>query len=101
MGCFVVSFLLQNKRNILRRLNENLKAQVDIKEENEPKDICEVALPDEKNQHQEENHPVPPDRKKWEAGAQLVVPLAQLTMEASFTGTEGKLTLFKFVNQIK
>ncbi|CAI5784107.1 serine serine/threonine-protein kinase Nek1 isoform X1 [Podarcis lilfordi] len=80
----------QNKRNILRRLNENLKAQVDIKEENEPKDICEVALPDEKNQHQEENHPVPPDRKKWEAGAQLVVPLAQLTMEASFTGTEAQ-----------
>ncbi|XP_034968114.2 serine/threonine-protein kinase Nek1 isoform X1 [Zootoca vivipara] len=80
----------QNKRNILRRLNENLKAQVDIKEENEPKDICELAPPDEKNQHQEENHPVPPDRKKWEAGAQLVVPLAQLTMEASFTGTEAQ-----------
>ncbi|XP_061440081.1 serine/threonine-protein kinase Nek1 isoform X2 [Rhineura floridana] len=81
---------VQNKREILRRLNQNLKAQEDVKEENEPKGIYEVALADENKQHQEEKNPLLADRKKWEAGSQLVVPLAQLTMEGSFSGTEAQ-----------
>ncbi|XP_020661142.3 serine/threonine-protein kinase Nek1 isoform X1 [Pogona vitticeps] len=79
---------VQNKREILRRLNQNLKAQEDGKQRNESKSICEKATADENNQEQEEEYPVLADRKKWEAGTQLVVPLAELTMEESLLATE-------------
>ncbi|XP_054846378.1 serine/threonine-protein kinase Nek1 isoform X1 [Eublepharis macularius] len=81
---------VQNKREILRRLNQNIKAQEDVKEASDPQGSCEVAVADENNQPQEEKCLVLVDRKKWEAGAQLVVPLAQLTMEGSFSGTEAQ-----------
>lgn len=87
--------MFQNKRNILRRLNQNLKAQEDGNEENESKSICEKDTPDENDQDQREECPVLNDRKKWEAGTQLMVPLAELTMEESLLATEGKLPLFK------
>ena len=96
----VISTFLQNKREILRRLNQNLKAQEDGKERNESKSICEKATADENNQDQEEEYPVLADRKKWEAGTQLVVPLAELTMEESLLATEGKLPLFKPVSTV-
>ncbi|XP_066487838.1 serine/threonine-protein kinase Nek1 isoform X2 [Tiliqua scincoides] len=73
---------VQNKREILRRLNQNFKAQEDVNEKNES------VVADGNNQHQEEEFPVLTDRKKWEAGAQLLIPLAQLTMEESLSATE-------------
>ncbi|XP_008113420.2 serine/threonine-protein kinase Nek1 isoform X2 [Anolis carolinensis] len=78
---------IQNKRDILRRLNQNLKVQ-DVEEKNESKDICEITAADETNPEQGENCPVVADRKKWEAGAQLVIPLAQLTMEETLLEIE-------------
>nr|XP_048703633.1 serine/threonine-protein kinase Nek1 isoform X4 [Caretta caretta] len=76
---------VQNKREILRRLNQNLKTQDDVKGIKEPKDTCEAAMAEESK----EEYPLQVDRKKWEvAAAELVVPLAQLTMEESFLGTE-------------
>ncbi|XP_067407848.1 serine/threonine-protein kinase Nek1 isoform X2 [Emydura macquarii macquarii] len=80
---------VQNKREILRRLNQNLKAQEDVKGIKEPKDTCEIVLAEDSKEQQEEEYPLLIDRKKWEvAAAELVVPLAQLTMEESFLGTE-------------
>ncbi|KAJ6668661.1 hypothetical protein lerEdw1_012144 [Lerista edwardsae] len=73
---------VQNKRDILRRLNQNLKAQEDGSEKNES------VVADVNDQQPEEKFPVLADRKKWEAGAQLLVPLAQLTMEESLSTTE-------------
>uniref|UniRef100_A0A8C3S1Q0 non-specific serine/threonine protein kinase n=1 Tax=Chelydra serpentina TaxID=8475 RepID=A0A8C3S1Q0_CHESE len=78
-----------NKREILRRLNQNLKTQEDVKGVKEPKDACETAVAEESEEEEEEEYPLLVDRKKWEAAAaELVVPLAQLTMEESFSGTE-------------
>uniref|UniRef100_A0A8D2LRP0 non-specific serine/threonine protein kinase n=1 Tax=Varanus komodoensis TaxID=61221 RepID=A0A8D2LRP0_VARKO len=76
------------RSKILRRLNQNFKVQEVVKEKSEPKSICEVAVTDENDQHEGEKCPILADRKKWEAGEQLVVPLARLTMEESFSGTE-------------
>ncbi|XP_044875004.1 serine/threonine-protein kinase Nek1 isoform X4 [Mauremys mutica] len=76
-----------NKREILRRLNQNLKTQEDVKGIKEPKDTCEAAVAEESKE--DDDDPFLVDRKKWEvAAAELVVPLAQLTMEESFSGTE-------------
>uniref|UniRef100_A0A670XZ30 non-specific serine/threonine protein kinase n=1 Tax=Pseudonaja textilis TaxID=8673 RepID=A0A670XZ30_PSETE len=77
-----------NKREILRRLNQNLKAHEDVKEKREPEETSEVPVTGEN--HQAVICPVSVDRKKWEPGAQLVVPLAQLTMEESFSLTEAQ-----------
>uniref|UniRef100_A0A8C8S4N8 non-specific serine/threonine protein kinase n=1 Tax=Pelusios castaneus TaxID=367368 RepID=A0A8C8S4N8_9SAUR len=79
---------VQNKREILRRLNQNLKAQKDVQEIKEPKDSCETVVAEDGKEQQEE-YPLLVDRKKWEAEvAELVVPLAHLTMEESFLETE-------------
>ncbi|XP_025023459.1 serine/threonine-protein kinase Nek1 isoform X2 [Python bivittatus] len=80
---------IHNKREILRRLNQNLKAQEDVKEKREPEDFSEIPVADENHHHQEEICPISADRKKWET-AQLVVPLAQLTMEESLSRTEAQ-----------
>ncbi|XP_026555495.1 serine/threonine-protein kinase Nek1 isoform X3 [Pseudonaja textilis] len=79
---------IHNKREILRRLNQNLKAHEDVKEKREPEETSEVPVTGEN--HQAVICPVSVDRKKWEPGAQLVVPLAQLTMEESFSLTEAQ-----------
>lgn len=63
-----------------------------MKENREPEDTSEIPVAGE-NHHQQVVI-CPADRKKWETGAQLVVPLAQLTMEESFSRTEGKLPWF-------
>ncbi|NXD56046.1 NEK1 kinase, partial [Corvus moneduloides] len=81
-------FAIQNKRDILRRLNQNLKAQEDEKGKQECKNISESAGSED---HKEQQGDQPPlgDRKKWEPGAsELVVPLAELSMEDSLSGTE-------------
>ncbi|XP_009328980.1 PREDICTED: serine/threonine-protein kinase Nek1 [Pygoscelis adeliae] len=82
-------FAMQNKREILRRLNENLKAQEDEKGKKECKNISELAGSEDGKEQKEGDHPLLGDRKKWESGAsELVVPLAQLSMEDSLSGTD-------------
>ncbi|XP_061331202.1 serine/threonine-protein kinase Nek1 isoform X6 [Pezoporus flaviventris] len=81
-------FAIQNKREILRRLNQNLKAQEDEKDKKECQNISESAG-SEDGKEQEGDQPILGDRKKWKSGAsELVVPLAQLTMEDSLSGTD-------------
>ncbi|XP_063012290.1 serine/threonine-protein kinase Nek1 isoform X11 [Melospiza melodia melodia] len=81
-------FAVQNKREILRRLNQNLKAQEDEKGKKESKNTSESAG-SEDGKEQQGDQPLLGDRKKWESGAsELVVPLAQLSMEDSFSGAE-------------
>uniref|UniRef100_A0A663DL95 non-specific serine/threonine protein kinase n=1 Tax=Aquila chrysaetos chrysaetos TaxID=223781 RepID=A0A663DL95_AQUCH len=82
-------FAMQNKREILRRLNQNLKAQEDEKGKKECKNISELAGSEDGKEQHEGDHPLLGDRKKWESGAsELVVPLAQLSMEDSLSGTD-------------
>ncbi|NXF46493.1 NEK1 kinase, partial [Oceanites oceanicus] len=82
-------FAMQNKREILRRLNQNLKAQEDEKGKKECKNTSESAGSEDGKEQQEGDHPLLGDRKKWESGAsELVVPLAQLSMEDSLSGTD-------------
>ncbi|NXK60643.1 NEK1 kinase, partial [Sylvietta virens] len=79
---------IQSKREILRRLNQNLKAQEDEKGKKEGKTTSESAE-FEDGKEQQGDQPLLGDRKKWESGAsELVVPLAQLSMEDSLSGTE-------------
>lgn len=83
--------LFQSKREILRRLNQNLKAQEDEKGKQECKNISESAESEDGKEQQEDDRPILGDRKKWESGAsELVVPLAQLSMEDSLSGTDRK-----------
>ncbi|NWR68874.1 NEK1 kinase, partial [Centropus unirufus] len=81
-------FAMQNKREILRRLNQNLKAQ-DEKVKTECKNICESAESEEGKEQPEGDPRLLGDRKKWEPGeSELVVPLAGLSMEDSLSGTD-------------
>ncbi|NWS55171.1 NEK1 kinase, partial [Chunga burmeisteri] len=80
---------MQNKREILRRLNQNLKAPEDEKGKKECKNIAESAGSEGGKEQQEGDYPLLGDRKKWESGvSELVVPLAQLSMEDSLSGTD-------------
>ncbi|NXV14165.1 NEK1 kinase, partial [Cepphus grylle] len=84
-------FAMQSKREILRRLNQNLKAQEDEKGKKEYKNIPESAESEDGGEQKEGDHPLQGDRKKWGSGAsELVVPLAQLSMEDSLSGTDGQ-----------
>uniref|UniRef100_A0A8B9GG44 non-specific serine/threonine protein kinase n=1 Tax=Amazona collaria TaxID=241587 RepID=A0A8B9GG44_9PSIT len=91
--CTILSYvywpLFQNKREILRRLNQNLKAQEDEKGKKECQNISESAGSEDRKEQQEGDQPILGDRKKWKSGAsELIVPLAQLTMEDSLSGTD-------------
>ncbi|XP_062932822.1 serine/threonine-protein kinase Nek1 isoform X3 [Cynocephalus volans] len=78
---------ISSKREILRRLNENLKAQEDEKGKQNHSDTFEIIIHDDAKEHEKEK-PVSSDRKKWEAGGELVIPLDELTLDASFSATE-------------
>ncbi|XP_075420367.1 serine/threonine-protein kinase Nek1 isoform X4 [Tenrec ecaudatus] len=79
---------ISNKREILRRLNQNLKAQEeDEKGRQHCSDVAEMSSHEDAKEHEEEKS-VPSDRKKWEAGGHLVIPLDELTLDASFSATE-------------
>uniref|UniRef100_A0A8B9CLA0 non-specific serine/threonine protein kinase n=1 Tax=Anser brachyrhynchus TaxID=132585 RepID=A0A8B9CLA0_9AVES len=79
----------QNKRQILKRLNQNLKAQEDDKGRKENKNFSESDGSEDGKEQQEDVHPLVGDRKKWESKAsELVVPLAQLSLEDSLSGTD-------------
>uniref|UniRef100_A0A803YEX4 non-specific serine/threonine protein kinase n=1 Tax=Meleagris gallopavo TaxID=9103 RepID=A0A803YEX4_MELGA len=80
---------VQNKRQILKRLNQNLKAQEDEKERKDDKNISESDGSEDGKEEQEDNYPLLGDRKRWASRASdLVVPLAQLSMEESLSGTD-------------
>ncbi|XP_047932177.1 serine/threonine-protein kinase Nek1 isoform X5 [Anser cygnoides] len=80
---------VQNKRQILKRLNQNLKAQEDDKGRKENKNFSESDGSEDGKEQQEDVHPLVGDRKKWESKAsELVVPLAQLSLEDSLSGTD-------------
>ncbi|XP_008933688.1 PREDICTED: serine/threonine-protein kinase Nek1, partial [Merops nubicus] len=82
-------FVTQNKQEILRRLNQNLKAQEDEKGKKECKNISESGGCEDGKEEQEGDQPLLGDRKKWEPGAsELLVPLAQLSMEDSVAGAD-------------
>uniref|UniRef100_A0A4X2KN92 non-specific serine/threonine protein kinase n=1 Tax=Vombatus ursinus TaxID=29139 RepID=A0A4X2KN92_VOMUR len=74
---------LSNKREILRRLNQNLKAHKEEEEKTQTSEICEITVNEDIKDHQEEKS-VSSERKKWEPGSQLEIPLAKLTMEETF-----------------
>ncbi|XP_055241760.2 serine/threonine-protein kinase Nek1 isoform X7 [Gorilla gorilla gorilla] len=78
---------ISSKREILRRLNENLKAQEDEKGKQNLSDTCEINVHEDDKEHEKEKS-VSSDRKKWEAGGQLVIPLDELTLDTSFSTTE-------------
>ncbi|XP_043827725.1 serine/threonine-protein kinase Nek1 isoform X3 [Dromiciops gliroides] len=73
---------LSNKREILRRLNQNLKAHKE-EEKTQISEVCKITMNEDIEDHQEEKS-VSSERKKWEAGNQLEIPLAKLTMEETF-----------------
>ncbi|XP_064917423.1 serine/threonine-protein kinase Nek1 isoform X7 [Columba livia] len=82
-------FAIQNKREILRRLNQNLKAQEDEKGKKECKNTSESAGSEAGKEQKEGDHALLGDRKKWEPEpSELVVPLTQLSMEDSLSGTD-------------
>ncbi|XP_028736880.1 serine/threonine-protein kinase Nek1 isoform X4 [Peromyscus leucopus] len=78
---------ISSKREILRRLNENLKAQEDEKEKHPHSDSCEIAGHKDAEEYEKENA-ISSDRKKWEVGGQLVIPLDEVTLDSSFSATE-------------
>lgn len=80
---------ISSKREILRRLNQNLKAQEDEKEKHSG--VCEIIVHEAAKECEQEKS-VSSDRKKWEAGGQLLIPLGGLTLDTSFSAT-GKHTV--------
>ncbi|XP_076409408.1 serine/threonine-protein kinase Nek1 isoform X5 [Peromyscus maniculatus bairdii] len=78
---------ISSKREILRRLNENLKAQEDEKEKHPHSDSCEIAGHKDAEEYETENA-ISSDRKKWEVGGQLVIPLDEVTLDSSFSASE-------------
>ncbi|XP_043918503.1 serine/threonine-protein kinase Nek1 [Protopterus annectens] len=86
------SHIIQNeKREILKRLNQNLRADEDFEEEKKKAEENSIICVSNKDDlQQEEKALTGAERKKWEAGAQpVVLPLAQLTVVDTLLGTEG------------
>ncbi|XP_029336333.1 serine/threonine-protein kinase Nek1 isoform X8 [Mus caroli] len=81
------SSAISSKREILRRLNENLKAQEDEKEKQHHSGSCETVGQKDEREYEAENA-ISSDRKKWEMGGQLVIPLDAVTLDTSFSATE-------------
>lgn len=78
---------ISSKREILRRLNENLKAQEDEEEKHHHSDSREIVGHKDEREYEKENA-ISSDRKKWEMGGQLVIPLDEVTLDASFSASE-------------
>ncbi|XP_045687284.1 serine/threonine-protein kinase Nek1 isoform X3 [Phyllostomus hastatus] len=78
-----MSSAISSKREILRRLNQNLKAQEDEKGKKYHSDMGEAIVHEDDKKHEKEKS-VSSDRKKWEAGGQLVIPLDEFTLDTSF-----------------
>ncbi|GAB1293181.1 Nek1 protein [Apodemus speciosus] len=83
---------ISSKREILRRLNENLKAQEDEEEKHHHSDSCETVGHKDEREYEKENA-ISSDRKKWEMGGQLVIPLDKVTLDTSFSASETNHTV--------
>ncbi|KAB1256006.1 Serine/threonine-protein kinase Nek1 [Camelus dromedarius] len=84
------SSAVSSKREILRRLNQNLKAQEEENEKQGPSEPeLSAAHEDARGQERER---APADRRKWEAGGRLAVPAEGLTLDTSFSAS-GKHTV--------
>ncbi|XP_075053875.1 serine/threonine-protein kinase Nek1 isoform X2 [Mixophyes fleayi] len=76
--------LIQNeKRQILRRLNQNLKAQEDVTSAN--KGVEEKADEGRTEEQIQSRENVAAERKKWQAEEPSVIPLSQLTLLEDMT----------------
>ncbi|KAM4807677.1 serine/threonine-protein kinase Nek1 [Rhinophrynus dorsalis] len=83
---------IQNeKREILRRLNQNLQAQVE--EEDLTQDAEGKADPTGTVEDSQDSAEPPVERKKWEAGPPAVIPLSQLTLVEDTGFAPDNLTL--------
>ncbi|XP_040083604.1 serine/threonine-protein kinase Nek1 isoform X6 [Oryx dammah] len=78
---------VSSKREILRRLNQNLKVQEDEKGRQSRPEMGTVAVHEDAKELEKEKS-VLSDRKKWETGGQLVLPVDELALDASFSVTE-------------
>ncbi|XP_061056785.1 serine/threonine-protein kinase Nek1 isoform X4 [Eubalaena glacialis] len=78
---------ISSKREILRRLNQNLKAQEDENGKQSHSETSAVIVHEDAKE-QEKEKSVSSDRKKWEAGGHLVIPVDELAPDASFSVTE-------------
>ncbi|XP_053514418.1 serine/threonine-protein kinase Nek1 isoform X2 [Artibeus jamaicensis] len=86
-----MSSAVSSKREILRRLNQNLKAQEVEKGKKYHSDMGEAITREDDKKHEEEKS-VSSDRRKWEAGGQLVIPLDEFALDTTFF-TTGKHTV--------
>lgn len=87
-----LSFLLQSeKKEILRRLNQNLKEQGPVAEVEPltppPAEPCPAVQ--EKQSDPGEQPSSNRDRKKWEAGGLFVLPVAPQTLEETSSTING------------
>lgn len=57
--------------------------------------MCEIVVNADAKEHEKEKS-VSSDRKKWEAGGQLVIPLDELTLDTSFSATESMYKMLIF-----
>ncbi|XP_057404139.1 serine/threonine-protein kinase Nek1 isoform X7 [Balaenoptera acutorostrata] len=78
---------ISSKREILRRLNQNLKAQEDENGKQSHSETGAVIVHEDAKE-QEKEKSVSSDRKKWEAGGHLVIPMDELAPDVSFSVTE-------------
>ncbi|MXQ97267.1 hypothetical protein E5288_WYG002998 [Bos mutus] len=78
---------VSSKREILRRLNQNLKVQEDEKGRQSRHETGTVTVHEDAKELEKEKS-VSSDRKKWETGGQLVLPVDELALDASFSVTE-------------
>ncbi|XP_033259444.2 serine/threonine-protein kinase Nek1 isoform X3 [Orcinus orca] len=78
---------ISSKREILRRLNQNLKAQEDENGKQSHSAIGAIIVHEDAKE-QEKEKSVSSDRKKWEAGGHLVIPVDELALDTSFSVTE-------------
>ncbi|XP_032490760.1 serine/threonine-protein kinase Nek1 isoform X2 [Phocoena sinus] len=75
---------ISSKREILRRLNQNLKAQEDENGKQSHSEMGAIIVHEDAKEQEKEKS----DRKKWEAGGHLVIPVDELTLDTSFSVTE-------------
>ncbi|KAB0368554.1 hypothetical protein FD755_019588, partial [Muntiacus reevesi] len=78
---------VSSKREILRRLNQNLKVQEDEKGRQSRPEMGTVTAHEDTKELEKEKS-VSSDRKKWETGGQLVLPVDELALDTSFSVTE-------------
>ncbi|XP_066896166.1 serine/threonine-protein kinase Nek1 isoform X2 [Kogia breviceps] len=78
---------ISSKREILRRLNQNLKAQ-EVENGQQGHSEMGAIIVHEDAKEREKEKSVSSDRKKWEAGGHLVIPVDELALDTSFSVTE-------------